>query len=38
MIEVGKSAPDFTASTNGDGTLTLSELRGKTVRKSFARN
>jgi len=30
-IKVGSPAPDFTLPTNGDGTLTLSSLRGKKV-------
>jgi len=31
MIETGTKAPDFTASTDGGGSLTLSELQGKKV-------
>lgn len=31
MIEPGMPAPDFTAPTDGSGTLTLSELRGRKV-------
>ena len=31
MIEVGDTAPDFTLPTSGDGEVTLSRLRGKTV-------
>ena len=31
MIEIGTKAPDFTASTDGGGSLTLSELQGKKV-------
>jgi peroxiredoxin Q/BCP len=30
-VDEGKKAPDFTASTDGGGKLTLSELRGKPV-------
>jgi peroxiredoxin Q/BCP len=30
-VEEGSKAPDFTAATDGGGTLTLSGLRGKTV-------
>jgi peroxiredoxin Q/BCP len=30
-LVVGSEAPDFTLSTDGDGTLTLSSLRGKRV-------
>jgi len=30
-IPVGEMAPDFTAPTDGGGTLTMSSLRGKTV-------
>jgi peroxiredoxin Q/BCP len=30
-VEAGSSAPDFTATTDGGGTLTLSALRGKNV-------
>ena len=31
MANVGEQAPDFTAKTDGDGEITLSKLRGKTV-------
>lgn len=31
MPEIGDAAPDFTLPTDGDGELTLSALRGKTV-------
>ncbi len=31
MIDVGAVAPDFTLPTDGDGTLTLSDLRGQPV-------
>lgn len=31
MPDVGDMAPDFTLPTDNDGTLTLSDLRGKTV-------
>lgn len=31
MAKIGEQAPDFTAKTDGDGEITLSKLRGKTV-------
>lgn len=31
MLDVGQSAPDFTAATDGAGEITLSALRGKKV-------
>ena len=30
-VEIGDKAPDFTLPTDGDGTVTLSQLQGKTV-------